>query len=257
MQSRRFLGGLVSLLVTGSVLFAVNESVREDTNDSDVAEGSGDADVASEPPPPPASTDLAILFMRAGVDAPALCAAGVTAENVASLLSTAEATFRADTGRARTLDGAYAEARRQVDRLRRLVRSGQGSTEDVAALAQAKSALAVAEAARDTYFKTLRDQVLERAASQVSSQVRQIHANQSWKVPTKYQVLDLTERQWVDLRDALAVKRIHENYGEEFALEAQQLIAECDGHADVAAAGVCLDTNLAAVQTAWNAAVSD
>ena len=84
------------------------------------------------------------------------------------------------------------------------------------------------------------------------------NANRSWALPTQYLVKDRTEPEWVELRAALATKRISEQYeDEEFPASVQAYLAAADAVTEVATAKVALDSNLASVQTAWNAAASD
>ena len=91
----------------------------------------------------------------------------------------------------------------------------------------------------------------------VRQTVETIHGNNSWRFPTQYLVKDRSQEDWVALRDALAAKRISENYDEPFAQSAQDHLAGVDAEAEIATAKVNLDTYMAAVQTAWNAAVTE
>jgi hypothetical protein len=88
--------------------------------------------------------------------------------------------------------------------------------------------------------------------------VTRINANRKWGLPTQYLAKDRTEAEWVELRSALATKRISEEDAEEvFPQSIQSDLAAADAVSEVATAKVNLDSGIAAVQTAWNAAASD
>lgn len=209
----------------------------------------------SDPPPPPANTEDAALMIRVGLGADALTAVGVRGADVASIVAAALA-YEAQGPALGSLDASYAQAKTTVDRLRRLVRSGRGSQEDVSTLAQAKTDLENAESARQAHINAMRAAGMAGTSAGVRAAVETIYANQSWRLPTVYLVKDRAQADWVALRDALATKRISENYGEPFDQAAQDTLAGVDAETEIATAKVNLDTYMAAVQTAWNEAVT-
>lgn len=215
-----------------------------------------DGDGAVEPPPPPADNAFAGLMMRVGLGADALCAAGVRAAGISSVIATARAQHDLNPI-LDNLDVSFAQAKTNMDRLQRSVRSGRGRGEDVTALAQAKTDYENAKAARQAYIDGLRSAGTAALDPGIRQTVETIYANNSWRFPTQYLVMDRSEADWVALRDALAAKRISENYSETFAQSAQDHLAVVDAEAEIATAKVNLDTYLAAVQTAWNSAVTE
>ena len=86
---------------------------------------------------------------------------------------------------------------------------------------------------------------------------RPFNANSSWELPTEYLAENRTEAEWVALRDALAVERINANHGEPFPSSVQSYLSTIRAGSKVSTAKVNLDTYLASVQTAWNAAVTN
>jgi hypothetical protein len=214
-----------------------------------------DNDGASEPPPP-ANSALAGMMMRVGLGADALCAAGVGANDIGSIIAAAQTQHDLNPILA-NLDQSFAQAKTDTDRLRRSVRSGRGRGEDVTTLAQRKASLENATAARQAYMDGLRAAGLAFLDADARRIVEAIYTNRSWRFPTQYLVKARSEANWVALRDALAAKRIFENYGEPFAQSAQDQLSAVDAEQEVATAKVNLDTYLAAVQTAWNAAVTE
>jgi hypothetical protein len=215
-----------------------------------------DNDGAVEPPPPPANTAIAGMMMRVGLGADSLCGAGVRASDVGSIMAAARTQHDLNPI-LDSLDLSFAQAKTDTDRLRRSVRSGRGRGEDVATLAQRKAGLENATAARQACIDGLRSAGLASLDAGARLTVETIYENSSWHFPTQYLVKDRPEAGWVALRDALAAKRISENYDEPFAQSAQDRLSAVDAEAQIATAKVNLDTYLAAVQTAWNAAVTE
>lgn len=206
-----------------------------------------------DPPPPPANTVFAGVLQRIGLGADALAAAGVTSEQVPALVGAVEGGYNAATLAGR--DEGYIAARQAHDRLKRLVQSGKGTSEDVTALRSAEATLATATSARASFLADLRQRGLATLSSDQRTLLERIRANQSWSLPVPYLAKDRTEAEWVRLRDSLAAKRISEQDEDEpLAASAQSHLAAVDAEGEIATAKVNLDSNHAAVQTAWNLA---
>jgi len=218
--------------------------------------GGGGGSEPVDPPPPPANTAFARVLLRLGLGADTLAAAGVSSQQATALVTAVEGAHAPATLASR--DEAFIAAKQACDRLRRTVQGGRGSQEDVTALRTAETTLADATASRDAYLASLRSSGLATLSEGQSTLVERIRANRIWALPTQYLVKDRSEPDWVRLRDSLASKRIsEEDEEEEFAASAQSHLAAVDAEAEVAAAKVNLDSNLAAVQIAWNLAVVD
>ena len=239
---RTFVAGLSLLLVSaGAFAFGIG--------------GGGGTDPA-DPPPPPANTEFAGVLLRLGLGADALAAAGVTSPQATALVAAIESAYTPATLANR--DEAFIAAKQAHDRLRRLVQSGKATEADVTALGTAAAASASATQARDDYLAGLRSAGLVTLSEGQAALVEHIRANRTWGLPTQYLVKDRAEAEWVRLRDSLASKRIAEEDEEEtFAPAAQSHLAAVDAEAEIASAKVALDSNLAAVQSAWNLAASD
>lgn len=218
------------------------------------AVGSGGTDPA-DPPPPPANTAFAGVMLRVGLGADTLAAASITSAQVPALVQAVEGAHSAATVQSR--DDAYVAARQTHDRLRRLVQSGKGTQSDVASLRAAEESLTNATSARENHLASLRTAALGTLSAGQVALVERIRANRTWGLPVQYLVKDRTEPEWVALRDALAAKRIAEEDPEEsFPQSARDYLAAADAVSEVATAKVNLDSNIAAVQTAWNTAAS-
>jgi len=215
--------------------------------------GGGDAPLD---PPPPVNTEFAGVLLRIGLGADTLAAGGITGEQVAALVGAIRSSYSPATLQGR--DDAYIAARQTHDRLRRLVQSGKGTELDVASLRAAEEALASATSPLDNAFAQMRTAALATVSAGQVALLSCVQANRSWGFPVQYLVKDRTEREWVALRDLLAAKRISEqDEEEEFPQSARDALAAVDAETEIATARVNLDSNLAAVQTAWNTAASN
>ncbi len=221
-----------------------------------IGAGEGGGSDPADPPPPPANTESAGVLLRLGLGADALAAAGITAQQVPALVAAVEGGYSAPAMQNR--DDAYISARQTHDRLRRLVQSGKGTEADVRALRAAETALTNATNARQNYLADLRRAALATVSAGQAALVERVQANRTWGLSAQYLVKDRPEAEWVALRAALATKRIsEEDPQEEFSQSARDDLAVADAVSEVATAKVNLDSNIAAVQTAWNAAASD
>ena len=202
-------------------------------------------------PAPDAATAI-----RAGLGAEALSAAGVTAAEVAGVLGDLEESDAYVNGDLATADAAYSEARGRVDELRRLVKSGQGTEQDVVDLATAKSDLAEGEADQETALDALFTAGAATLSAGEKATLDQIRANADRRgFPTELLVVSRTDQQWIDLRKALDHEKVCLKTGETVHETYATLLANARGAAAVSQAKANLDSTLAAVRTAWDAAV--
>lgn len=216
---------------------------------------SGDSDESSDPIPPPANTETAVILMRSGLDARDLAAAGVDSSAVTPLVDAAKALINEATLEAADLD--YAEARSSYETLVRKVRSGLATSEEVLECQTLHDDCDAALATRDGLLQGYFDAAAATLDSSASAKLVSIRANASWDFPEEYLVVSRDEREWIDLREALATERISQKYGEDFPDEVQSYLATERARVDVSDALRDIAANYAAVQTAWNAAVSD
>ena len=136
-------------------------------------------------------------------------------------------------------------------------KSGKASDAEVTALQAAEVALTAAQAARTAALAEIFDAGAAGLAANKTGTLAAIQQNRSWGVPIQYMVSARTETQWVALVDAVANKKIAAQLGEAPLAACTALLAQVDTETAVAAAKVSLDANLAAVQAAWNAALTD
>lgn len=240
---RRILAGALALASLGLAAshFAASES------------GSG----STEPPPPPVHTELGFKLSRAGLGAEPLAALGLGSAEVKAVVEAAEAHIALDPTALEEAEEAYEDAKKRYDVLARKVQSGRASQAEISECQQARTSCESAEAA----CTAILDGMFEAGVAGLSSAnlelLATIRANRKWALPVQFLVEDRTEREWVDLADALDTRRIHQNYGEPFPQAVQSALAQEEAVSTVATAKVNLDTYLAGVQTTWNAEVSE
>lgn len=201
-------------------------------------------------------TSLEDALLRVGLDGEAMAAAGLTTAQVDLAVEGVDDYLVANPDELSDADADYASARAEADRLRRLVRAGTASAQDVTDLATAESELATAITDRDAALDALCQAGLDELPTAEADLLETICLNRSWGLPTEFLVKDRTEAQWVALREALADERISDEYGESPASASSTLLSTERADADVAAAKTDLDTNLTSIQSAWDSAVA-
>ncbi|MEM7305644.1 MAG: hypothetical protein AAF682_03185 [Planctomycetota bacterium] len=213
---------------------------------------------ASESKPvEPASTPMAATMLRVGLGADALAAAGLSASDAAGAIAKAVAEHDSHVPSLPKADAQYAACKPVCDALERKIKSGKDGGTDVSDYKAGIAELASLEAAR----KGVLDNVFAAGVAGLSAAQRAtletVRANRRWRLATQYLAKDRTEAQWVELRDMLDARRIYAEDGEAEPKEVTAYLAGVDGDAGISAAKASLDANLASVQTAWNAAVTD
>ncbi|MCK4873243.1 MAG: hypothetical protein KAS72_11000 [Phycisphaerales bacterium] len=211
--------------------------------------------------PPVDSHELAAALVRVGFDVDALAAAGLDGQDVEDVVDAVRAYLTQHDGELDDADDAYAQARREADMLRRLIRSGCATGEQVSAYAQAKVDLDDAAAARDDVLDAIYGVgvgvgvgALTQTQQSILSTIR---ANAAWRSPHNLQFLadDWTQQEWVDLRDALANERIAQKNGEYADAGCQTFLAVKRADADVTAARTNHAAYISTVDSAWNDAI--
>jgi len=204
-----------------------------------------------------ATSPFASTIIRVGLDPEALAAAGVTAAQVAGVIDVVLASDAAVNGDLAAADADHREARGEVDRLTRLVRSGTGSAEDVTALGAAQSDLATAEAAQAAAMDALHSAGVAVLSGSVQATLATIRASRGTKLPVEYLAVSGSRDDWLSLRRALQHEKVAGKTGEEVAEEIATQLATFRARSAVATARANLDARLAAVHTAWEDALAE
>lgn len=195
-------------------------------------------------------------LMRVGLGPDALAAAGVTSGEVAGLVEDVEDHLTANPSDLSDADGDYAEARAEVDRLERLVRSGQATAQEVSDLATEKSALSTAESDRQTAIDAIFDAGTASLSAGEKAALENIRDNAHWGTPIEFLVVDRTDLEWLDLREALADEEAAAEEGVAQDPTCASLLSTERSDSDVPAAKTAYDTNVSSVRSSWESTVS-
>ena len=218
---------------------------------------SGDGDVEADPPKP-ASTPMAATMIRVGLDAEVLAAAGVSALDVSTAVAAAISEHDGHQPSLAQADSDYSSCKVACDALERKIKAGLDGGTDVADYQSATAELATYTAARQGVQDDIFDSAIAHLSAAQQATLQTIRANRHWKLPVQYLTVNREEADWVELRDMLDARRIYEE--DELEDEPQEVtdyLAAVDGHLTIAGAKSSLDSGIAAVQTAWNTAVTE
>lgn len=202
-----------------------------------------------------ASSGVEVALLRAGVSPKALAAVGAPTQGLFGLVEAAQTHFTTNAATLTAADAGYATAKRESDRLRRLIESGKGTQEDVADYQTQSAALAAATAQQDSALNALFEATTAALTSEQRASLRRIHAARTWGLPTEFLVVERSQQAWVELRSALANERFAAKYHETSDPAAQAVLASARSDAAVAAAATGIETNLAYVTASWTSAL--
>lgn len=198
---------------------------------------------------------LDVALRRTGIAPASLAAAGVSTGSFAGLLTSADGWFLENVEALVEADAGAALARRERDRLQRLVRSGLASGEDVTALHQAKESLASREAARDAVLDALFNTSTASLSGGQRVALVQIRENSGRTFPVHFLVEPREEATWIQLRDALANERIAPLFEDDPDAGAQSFLAAMRARPAVAQAKANHDAYLATLEASWEASL--
>jgi len=202
------------------------------------------------------SAELAPTLLRVGLAPEALAASGASAADTTQAAADLDAWLADHSGEIAAADAAWATANQAAETIKRKVKSGQATPEEVAGLPSLETTRDAAAATRDGLLAGAFDAATASLTAAQASALSTIHANSSWNLAVHFLVVDRTQEDWVALRNALDEKRIATKYGESVSAESLAVISAALGSTAVATAKVNVDTNVAAIEAAWNAATS-
>lgn len=205
----------------------------------------------------PTSSELASTLIRVGLGPEQLAAAGVSPSAAETVVGNVLDHLLANPGSLDLADGAWAESKAQCARLKRLIRAGGATSEQIAAYQTAKSQYAKAGALRNAELDTLFAAATADLGADRRGTLAALRANAAWDLPIEYLVVERTEAQWVALRDCLANERTAAKVGEDPDPAAQAALAQVRSNPLVAAAKMNRDATLAVLTAAWEDAMTD
>lgn len=183
--------------------------------------------------------DAAVLLHRLGLTPEALTAAGLNTTETRSTLAAALAyQFGPDIT---SLTKQLNQARQQAVKPPRADQQGQ-----------TRVSVTHAELALKQRLDHAFDFVTAGLLSDQKRTLGVIRANQSWGLPTKYLVVERTEKDWLKLRGALGTRRSLEKGGRSLPANVSQFLATVESDQAVTVAATRLEASLAATKEAWN-----
>lgn len=196
---------------------------------------------------------------RVSLDPGSVAAAGVSLNDSIAMLTASAAALEEHAAALAAADESLGAARRSVDALERSIRAGQAEDTQaaVAALNAARAALASAIASRDAVLAL----IIETATSSLSNDQKialaSVHASAAdWsELPAAYRVISSNDEALLELRGALAAKRIAIAMQESIPDDAAEILGQWSQSQAVASALVAQDANAAMIEASWATAV--
>jgi hypothetical protein len=210
-------------------------------------------------PPPMANVELDVALRRVHLGPQELAAIGLSAQQTTALVGRARSGLSGSIVAFRAADDAAANARKELDRLERLVRSGLGTENDVSALTTAQSTLASTTATRQQQLDAvLAAGVGDALSPDQMATLATVRTNSVWDIPLEYRCRSgqVLERDWVALRDALADQRIAARQGGSPSQGSQSVLDAWGQDTAVSGAHTNLANGLETVTAAYNSAIS-
>jgi hypothetical protein len=183
-----------------------------------------------------------------------LTAVGVTAQQVDGVVAAFQSAVAASPQLLPTADAAYAAAKTESDRLRRLIESGQSG--EVSEYQSQVQELATALAERQSALDTFTSSAVAGLTQTQRTDLTALQGNREWEVPLEFEIVDRTEQEWVALRKALDNEKVCAKYGTAPSVSQQALLATLRANQKVALAKANLETNGSAVAAAWTSAAT-
>ncbi|HEX2837342.1 MAG TPA: hypothetical protein VHN77_04355 [Phycisphaerales bacterium] len=193
-------------------------------------------------------------LVAARLTPPVLAAAGLDSAEASTIISSAQA-YLAQGGV--TMAVAFADHRNvasEVAKLQDAVVSGRATQEQVTQLASAKVELAQAEASRAAVLDAFTTAVTGVLTQGQRDTLETILAQSGTTIPPEYMVVARDEQERVQLRNALAARRIAERNGDSVPQEAASTLSTLESDNDVTSAIENVEANLAAIRSVWDQA---
>ena len=154
-------------------------------------------------------------------------------------------------------DAGVAQSRREVDRLKRVIRKGHGTPENLAALAAAESALRAALAQRDQCLDAYHTSACSVLTEGQRTALGNIRGNRGRKAPMAYLVVNRTAEEWETLEEYLDIERIETHRGHPIPASVVSTLANARSNSQYAAAQAAFDADLAGLKATVNVAIRD
>lgn len=240
---------LIAAAAAAGLGFGISSATTEPPHDADA-----DVDVAFT-----MGSSVEVMLLRIGMDQEVLAAAGLNGAALQSALAADESDLEAAVSMLATHDEAVAEARGDVDSLRRKVKSGLATDQEVTDMATAKQALETATAARQTFLDGVCAGFCEHITEGATGTIETVLGTPEWvkKLPVEYRNAERTDSEWLAIRDALASNKTHTQMGFDVPEETTTYLASLNSDSTVSTTKTTCESNIASVQSTWNAVFSE
>lgn len=206
----------------------------------------------------PATTVLATMH-RVSLDPGSVAAAGVSLNESVAMLTAAAAALESSAQQLAAADDALGAARTNVDSLERLIRAGQAQDTQaaVAALNAARATLTSATTVRDAVLVTLIEAATANLSNAQKASLATIRTSSpTWgELPAAYRVIASEDTALLDLRGALAAKRIALRANEPVPDDAAAILTQWSQSPAVSTALAAQDANAAMIAASWATSV--
>jgi hypothetical protein len=244
---------LVSSAVILSFAFAPTLKDRGDKND---AAPPGAAPVAKKKKLQ-LDQELVTALYRVGLQAENLAVSGASANNATDVVTAVKTWLAQNPTAIADADTRLMNAINTRDPLIRTVQSGLGKAEDVTSLDASVTEFGAATANRATVLGSVFSAGTAGVSQGIATMLSKTQVNQTtWHLALPYCVKDRAQADWVALRNALDNERVSANEGEAPDPDMQALLSSVRADPVISTAQTNLDTNLGAVQAAWDAAAT-
>ncbi len=199
----------------------------------------------------PTNADVGTVLHRASLDPESLAAAGVTPSEVTGVVQQAIAHLTEHATELNTADLLCSQAKQQRDQLRRTVRAGQTTADQIDTYHLAIASYESARMTREIALTSLISDATSNLPQQKRAALGQLRANAHRRPPAEFRTIERDEQAWLALCDALANERIAAKLGRDIDPDAQALLGQARSHPAVAAARANIDANGALIRSAW------
>ncbi|MEZ6014605.1 MAG: hypothetical protein R3F49_05790 [Planctomycetota bacterium] len=192
---------------------------------------------------------------RAGLGSAELAVAGFNAQGATQLIARAQLSEVVQQNQLAPADEALANARVALAAIEEAVRGGDGSPASLQELADARTAVANAEAVRDGLIGAVFTAATSGVAQGATQTLAQVQSNKRWKtLPLEFLVAERTQVEWNALKEALTHERVCTKLGKPTNPTITASLAAFRAEQGVSAALSLLEANRTSIEAAWNTA---
>jgi hypothetical protein len=210
-------------------------------------------------PEPLGDNELRTLLDQIALTSENLAAAGFSSQEVSALVARAGEYLKGSLTEWRAAQRSLEDAQANLIKARQPDMTDQTAQpgRPVKPTQTQMAALKTAQEAWVSKLDAARSFILSQTDASKVASLNNLKANARREVPLQYRVVERTDAQWVQLRDALSSLRLSAKWQSPEDSAARSTVVDADAQASVVAAKVNLDARKAEVQQALKNAVTD